>query len=183
MAKPIRKTNKKLEAALDRIFSIGAFVKVGIIGKPDNVGGVKADAGKEVLKPWQGDFFLFTSTSVTLVDVAVIHEFGTSTIPQRSFLRSTYAENKKKIPRAFEAEARRALKKKEWDPEEIMERIGIWFQGLVVKKFTNNDWPALKDPTRGGKNKKGNATPLVDTGQLRQAISYQVIKTKSGGAR
>jgi hypothetical protein len=34
----------------------------------------------------------------------------------------------------------------------------------------------LAGPTRGGRNKLGQARPLIDTGQLRASISYEVLE-------
>jgi len=43
------------------------------------------------------------TSPLTIVEVATYNEFGTRTIPERSFLRSTADENKNKWPKKFES--------------------------------------------------------------------------------
>jgi HK97 gp10 family phage protein len=176
--KKIRRQNRKAEKLLLKLLKDKSFVKIGVLGKPDQKGSAKASDVKKVsTKDGSKD----SPDGTTLVDIAVIHEFGTSKIPPRSFLRSTFAENKKKIPKVYLGLAKRAIKKKDYDPKDVLKLMGAWMAGQVRQTFTKNDWPPLKDPTRGGKNKEGGATPLVDTGQLRASISYQVIEDQNSG--
>lgn len=150
--------NKKLAQEIDDLFS-ESMVKIGVLGKFDERKRSSDDG----------------SSGVTVGQVAIIHEFGTSTIPERSFLRSTWREEEKKL---FDT-LRKILKGMKGNAgnkqKMALEKLGNYMVGRVKKKFTNNDWPDLEDPTRGGKNKGGNATPLVDTGQLRASITYEVI--------
>ncbi len=168
---------------LKKLLSDRSFVKVGVLANPDNKAAPRASDPKTVFVMKDGSKSEKT-IDTNLVTIAIAHEFGNPPLlPQRSFLRSTFAKEKKNIPKVFFKAAQRQIKKKRYDPEDVLRLVGVWFEGLVKKTFTNNNWPSLKDPTRGGRNKDGGATPLVDTGQLRASIASEVVKQRSGGPR
>jgi hypothetical protein len=178
MAKGVTvKTNHKLEKEIHDLFSSDMYVKVGILGKPDNNAGKASDKRK-------GE-----PTGKTNIEIGAIHEFGTDDIPQRSFIRSTWEDEKRNIDKV----ALRLIKRninKGGDPknriEDGLKSLGVWFVGKIKKKFRNNDWPALKNPSsrRRGKQKKGfigpprAPKPLIDTGQLRASIGFEVVSKK-----
>ncbi len=143
--------------------------KVGILADPDGNKAHKADSKK---KRRESDGTIANSDD-TLLDIAVIHEFGLGNQKERSFLRSTSNDKrvKNKIGKIAENELSKAA-----DPDKIIRKLAAAMVGEVKKKFTDNDWPALNDPTRGGKNPQGGARPLVDTGQLRASIAYEIIE-------
>lgn len=165
--------NRELERALKELLSSASFVKVGIIGKPENKAHKASD--KHVDPKFIGPS---PAKAITNLEIGVIHEFGTKHIPQRSFLRSTYEKEFRKLGKVFTAGLKRTLARSN-EPEKAIHKtldfVGNWFVGRVKKTFTQNDWKPLKDPTRGGKNKEGLAKPLIDTGQLRASIGYQII--------
>jgi phage gpG-like protein len=162
----IVKVNRKAEKILDDFLNADIYVKVGVLDKPDNNAHKASDPKKD------GD-------GVTIGRVAAIHEFGTDTIPQRSFIRSTYEKEERNLANTFRRLAKAEAKQSQPKLERFVEKVGVWFTGRVKKTFTNNNWPPLKDPTRGGRNKSGQATPLVDTGQLRASIGYEVVEGES----
>jgi hypothetical protein len=53
------------------------------------------------------------------------------------------------------------------------ETLGIWGQREIIKKFRDNDWAPNAPFTVA---LKGSSTPLIDTGQLRQSITWSVEK-------
>lgn len=161
--------NIALEKLLNEIFSSEVYTMVGII--QDSKGGLDPNEPKE-----SNDN---NSKSITLAEVATIHEFGTDKIPQRSFLRSTYEEEKRKITLNLITLAKIEAAKENPNMENVLAKIGAHMVGKVVTKFTVNNWAPLKDPTRGGRNKAGGGRPLIDTGQLRRSIGYKVVKAKS----
>jgi hypothetical protein len=109
---------------------------------------------------------------MNLVSVATVHEFGSGNIPERSFLRATVDLNKK---RYFEIQFR-ALK------DFVDGRLSI-VDGLSVLGFSavrdcqnrivSGIKPRLKPATIESRIKK-SSTPLLDTGQLRQGITFEV---------
>lgn len=102
--------------------------------------------------------------------IGAVHEFGTSTIPMRSFLRmplSLYFSKKIDNSQAFDKDA---LKKTiaESSLSIWMEKLGEEAVGLVTEAFETNgfgNWPPDKEP---------HDEILVRTGQLKHSIGYEV---------
>lgn len=149
-------TNKKIQAMLDAILKQNYEIQVGVLSKPDSNNSVSGDAKKTNKKK-------NIKSNKTVAEVAAIHEFGLG-ITQRSFLFSTVAERKEK----WTEQLKKLLKNvtSEADYVEKIKLLAIKMQSDVRRKFTANDWAPVK---RGG-------TPLVDSGQLRRAISWSVKK-------
>jgi hypothetical protein len=102
----------------------------------------------------------------SVVMVGAVHEFGSpsKSIPQRSFLRSTMKENRKKYLRFFASLSKKIIQGK-MNKKKALNLIGLKVQSDVVQKITDIKSPELK-------SRDGN--PLVDTGHLRQSIIYKV---------
>lgn len=112
------------------------------------------------------------ATGLTVAQVAAFHEFGTDTVPQRSFMRSTMKQQRTAInamvkrwkPRMLEpAAVRRSLSV-----------IGEFIQGQMQRKIQTGDpkWKELRDKTIAAKK---SSRPLIDTGQMVQSIRYEVV--------
>lgn len=103
-------------------------------------------------------------TSVILV--GTVHEFGSPTknIPERSFLRSTLNEKKSEY-KEFLTILGKKIATGTIESEKALNLLGLKVTSDVKDKITDLDSPALK-------YREGN--PLVDTGHLRQTITYQV---------
>ena len=174
------KINPRIEKMLRDAFSEDMGIKIGLVGKPQSGSG--SSSGGDSKKTRDKDGNIIYDDSVDLAYIASIHEWGYEdeniSIPQRSFLRSTYEENEKKIEKNLAIAIKKQTNNNIFNGEEALKELGVWVVGRVKDKFTNNDWPALKDPTRGGRNKEGTATPLVDTLQLRASIDYELVKVK-----
>lgn len=103
-------------------------------------------------------------TSVILV--GLVHEFGSPTngVPARSFLRSTLRDNKAKYKRLFNSLSRK-MASGQLTRKKALGIIGLQFASDVQSTITSIKTPPLK-------HREGN--PLLDTGHLRQSITYQV---------
>ena len=103
-----------------------------------------------------------------LVDIASFNEFGTSRIPARSFLRSTFDEN---LP-AYEKMLKRLVKtiSPKRSAEQAAALLGIKMVADVQAKIVS-----LTDPPNAPSTiaKKGSSNPLIDTGRMRQSIAYE----------
>lgn len=103
----------------------------------------------------------------SIQDVATFHEFGTATIPARSFVRAwfdtTESENNAKIGRALE----QGIKTGDFD--QPLKQLATVFAADVQKRIIGGIPPPLV--SRSG-------TPLVDTGQLKSAIAAKLDGTK-----
>jgi len=107
--------------------------------------------------------------------IGAIHEFGRGHVPQRSFLRSTMAEKHKEWAEA----AGLMLKANSGDFQKALMFAGeLAAKDVQAKIAEGRVGPGLKEATIAAKAKKGKqypGIPLVDTGVLMEAISYEVI--------
>lgn len=111
-----------------------------------------------------------------LIDIATIHEFGTSTIPARSFLRAWMDENGAAAQALYTAQIKSFLKGSVGMPT-ALSRVGSFIVGGIKLRIANGIAPPLAPVTI---LRKGSSTPLIDTGQLRGAITYSY--TWAGGS-
>lgn len=103
---------------------------------------------------------------------------NTVTIPERSFLRGTYDQEKIKIYAMIAKNKLNIAKKGTSYLDRNLKRIGEYFVGKVRRRIANKDFTpnapsTIKQKTKG---KGGETTPLVDTGRLRQSITYRLAK-------
>lgn len=102
----------------------------------------------------------------SVIRVGAIHEFGDPErgIPQRSFLRSTLNDKQRSYKALF-----KKLSKKIIDgsitKDEALKMLGLTLQNDVTSRITGGIDPPLK-------HREG--TPLMDTGHLRQSITYEI---------
>jgi len=101
--------------------------------------------------------------SATNVEVATYQEFGTATIPARSFVRATVDEQAGAIQGAIRKAAEGIVKGLR--PSAAMTQIGALVVGMMQRRMSQGIPPPLK--SRAG-------TPLIDTGQLRASITSKV---------
>ena len=91
-------------------------------------------------------------------------------IPERSFIRSGYDANRDEFGKKAEWVVEAALKHG-IDIETALDSLGIELQGIIRQFMTD-----LKDPKNHPftVEQKKSSNPLIDTGQLRTAIDYEV---------
>lgn len=111
----------------------------------------------------------------TNATVGAAHEFGTSRLPQRSFLRVPISENLEKQMENSGALDNDALADviKAGSVIPWLKKITAIAEGIVAEAFDTGGfgkWPAWK--TKGYTNNTGDI--LVDTQQLRNSISSEV---------
>jgi len=112
----------------------------------------------------------------SVVQYASVNEYGTKDgrIPARSFIGSTVDEKKRSIS-AKSVWMQRKLFLGQITLSQALGLMGEHIRNLVDDKIVNLRSPPNKPSTI---KKKGSSNPLIDTGRLRQSISYQV---KNGG--
>ena len=109
-------------------------------------------------------------SGLTVGDLAEIHEFGLG-VPERSFLRAWFDAERDSILIALRAAHRQVLLGK-LTPQQAGNLIGLRFVGQIQKWIADNKvQPPSSDETNA---RKGSSVTLIDTGQLRAAISYLV---------
>ena len=92
------------------------------------------------------------------------------TIPERSFIRAGYDENKDLLAKACENAVRRVVLG-ELTAEQACHNIGTAAVAMI-KKYMRTVQPAKGSITLA--SAPGKTTPLVQTGRLRDSITYEV---------
>lgn len=148
--------------------------RVGVIGEKTVRNGLYIGKGKAVdaQKHQAGRKFNVNTNAA----IGLIHEFGTTKIPQRSFLRvpiSTMLQKKMESSGAFDSDVLKQVVKSgtitPW-----LKKIAILAESIVHEAFETGGfgkWPKWKTP--GYKN-EGNRL-LWDTGQLQDSINSEVV--------
>jgi len=119
----------------------------------------------------------------TVTEIGAIHEFGSpeQSIPSRSFLRVPFRKNEKDLSEFTNKQFRDILEKGA-DAKSALEKVGIKFLSIVQLYFKSEgdgSWGAkIVDVWEDGKKVKKNRGSLVDTGTLRQSLSYAVREGK-----
>ncbi len=141
-----KKINGGVQGLLKRVKTPGT-VDVGII-----------DAGKH------------DDSDLTVATIGFAHEFGTSTIPERSFIRATTKEKRGEIIK-LQAKLLKKVQSGEMKVDQALGLIGSFVAGLISKKIVD-----IKSPPNSPKTikEKGSSNPLVDTGQLKNSITWEV---------
>jgi len=106
--------------------------------------------------------------------LAAVHNLGSvaNNIPPRPFLKQSFekyqSERKKLAERLVRDFMRGAI-----DMKTAHEKMGNASAGWGRKIFTTGDFAPLKPATVA---RKGSSRPLIDTGELRRALTFEVVK-------
>ncbi len=102
---------------------------------------------------------------------AIWNHYGTSRgIPARPFLFNAIRKNRKNISRYLESVAPQILQGV-LTPDVALSRLGILTQGYIQDEITTMRKPP-NDPSTI--KAKGSSNPLIDTGEMRGAVTYEV---------
>lgn len=105
----------------------------------------------------------------SVVDVAIWNEVGTTKTPSRPFVRQCFADNQQVVAQYLGFAVLRVAKGANLSQE--LSKIGQWYQDK--QKNTLKSYPWTPNAPSTVKRKK-SSKPLVDTGQLVNAIRYKV---------
>lgn len=155
-----------------RELSGGRKVRVGILAdKPKDAAPVKGSTSKKARVRAK------VAATKSLLEIAIIHEFGGGHVPARSFIRATMDERAADIQRLQVAVARQVLSgalTAEQGLSQIGAKVAAWVQARIVAGIA----PALAESTRRQKRRlggKGKDTPLILTGQLKSSVTFAVV--------
>ncbi|AWK42600.1 hypothetical protein LGZ99_21770 [Photorhabdus temperata] len=115
----------------------------------------------------KGKFVKATKSNFASTHTVPAH---TINIPERSFLRSTFNENKDKYANKLVKGIKSELKN-DGDPQQALEKLGEMVARDVKRKIQAGIDPPLSQATI---KRKKSSKPLIDTGQLVQSITYEV---------
>lgn len=124
---------------------------------------------------------LHGTSNITTATVAAYNEFGTSQIPERSFMRPVFRDTNSH--KAFISEALPKLVfekkgdrlKKNPQVKKFFQLFGMTLTSQIQAKIRSNIPPENADSTKARKGPSKTST-LIDTGAMLQAISYSVEK-------
>ncbi len=142
---------RKLKAKIDKLHAQNAHVKVGVLGT-----GETAEDG-----------------SLTMVELAAIHEFGSPAagIPERSFIRFT-VRNKQDLLNHRITQLATAFVNDKISIEQALGLLGATAAAEIKNSITSKQ---IKQDLKPATIKaKGSTTALIDTGRLLQSITWKV---------
>jgi hypothetical protein len=118
-------------------------------------------------------------TVATNALIGYVMEYGSpaKNIPPRPFLHPGIMNARMDIEKHMKKAGQLALHGKKDEIDQELEKIGLIAQVSVQKKIVEGPFEPLKAATLAARRRRGRTgiSPLLDTGQLRRAISY-VIK-------
>lgn len=116
--------------------------------------------------------FPASESSQSNIEKAVWNEFGTRRIPERPFMRNAMRNNRHKYLQALRTSARKLLLG-ETALGTVLNKLGIVAQGDIQMEITTLMTPPNAASTI---RQKGSSKPLIDTGAMRQAVTWVVEK-------
>ena len=118
------------------------------------------------------------TTAATNALIGYVMEYGSpaQNIPARPFLHPGVANAREGIELHMKKAGQLALRGKQDEIGQELEKVGLIAAASVQKKITDGPFQPLKPATLAARRRRGRTgdTPLVDTGQLRRAITYVV---------
>ena len=148
----------------------GLRVRVGVLdNSPKREGPGRAAQSKKARVRAKGAAAASRRT-LSLLEVAVVHEFGGGRVPQRSFIRATIDARRSDIEAEL-ANLARGVVGGQIDARQALELLGAKVAGWCQARIASGIAPALKAATI---KRKGSSKPLINTGQLRSAITWRV---------
>ena len=118
-----------------------------------------------------------TTDGKSIAEYAVYNEFGTSRIPARPFMRTVAKEK----PKQWVGEMVRHIRGRATDPAIWKQALGVAGESMksdIKDSIQNRSWVPNAPATIAAKKRKGKVEPdhpLMDTGQMISAVSYEVI--------
>ena len=115
---------------------------------------------------------------VSIAEYGIYNEFGTTHIPERSFMRSSYYENIIKIRKSMMKYAQKNIFKKNIS-KNMLSVAGAMMSDAIKKKITDsknwaepNSMKTIISKTKSRARTKDQ--PLINTGALRSAITWKI---------
>lgn len=111
----------------------------------------------------------------TVLEVGYWHEFGRGNNPKRSFLRTPFTLKKKEINKFINLRFSKVFAGSE-SAKKSMGKIGLYATNISQGAFTTQGYGTWPDITQATKDAKGSDQVLIDTGTLRNSITWVLNK-------
>lgn len=154
----------KRSEAYEKLRALGSETKTVVVGV------LGADASQQ-----HGEVH---GKPVTVAQVAQWNHYGTSTIPARPAITIALLRNEAVLKR-LRARLAKGLLMEKLTMDQALALLGEAAVGMVKQEIADGVPPPNAPSTIA---RKGSSKPLIDTGQLRNSITYAVRdSTKTGG--
>ncbi len=107
------------------------------------------------------------------VMVGARHEYGTSRLPVRSFLRMPLATKAAQIVKVVSIGAVELLAAGKID--KLLDQLGVVAEGVIQAAFASGGFGTWKDIAESTKRRKHSDAILIETRQLRRSIDHAVV--------
>jgi hypothetical protein len=111
---------------------------------------------------------------LAIVEYATLNEFGTDMIPSRPFMRQGSRNAEDLIYRRMASKAK--LLGNKYTFRELLEISGLIMQKEIRKAIRDIKTPPNSPTTI---QNKGSSNPLIDTGRMRQSVSFVIAPSKT----
>lgn len=196
------KPNAKLKVTSDKLDDLRLAIRElaaheVLVGFPDETADRKDDTGEM----HGGKAILGAKSEITNAALGYIHDKGSpeANIPARPFMIPGIKAVEERIGAALLGAAKAVLRDPSTDVQARLHRVGITAATGIKRKLNEGIPPPLSERTLRERARKGRegamwelawrdagapaglelAKPLIDTGQLRNAITYVVRKRKA----
>jgi len=112
------------------------------------------------------------SSGKTILEVGASHEYGAG-VPMRSFLRMPFDMENKKITAEIGKQFKKVFEENR-SIEKALGLIGAMARNIVIMAFKTGGFGQWKDITQATKELKGSSKILIDSGTLRNSITWVV---------
>lgn len=150
-------------------------IKVTKVTGGDKYKGLLAEIAKQKVGVKAGILADATTTEGKgIAEYAIYNEFGTAAIPARPFMRQTVEKSKGKWIKTVE----QLMGRNPGNARDAMFVVGEVMRGDIVYEIQNGSFAANAASTVAAKERKGKVEPdhpLIDTGQMMKAVSYEVV--------
>lgn len=106
-----------------------------------------------------------------MAQIAAENEFGTKTIPARSFMRTSFDENRQRIIQIINSEYNKIIQGTSTIRRSLT-LIGLFVEKTITDKIDSIHFPPNSPRTIAIKK---SSKPLIDFGQMRQSVTQKVV--------
>jgi hypothetical protein len=137
-------------------------------GRPQIAIGILEAEGAKAKEPWpEGEEI---KEPVTVIDVAEANEFGTDTIPERSFIRAGFDLAEPKL-RTDSVSLMKRVVKGSSTKEQVLDLLGLEAVGVIQQRIADGIEP---ENAKSTVDRKGSSKPLIASGQMRGTVTFAV---------
>lgn len=157
----------------------GNAVKVGVLESAGTHRGGKSQKRRAKKFSPKAKHPQAPATMPTVAQIAFWNEFGTETIPSRPAIRRAMQGKGRKAIERVVSKTTSAVVRRKMGVDQALQRIGLVAQAQIRREITELDSPPNAPLTI---ELKGSSNPLIDSGQLRRSINYEIVRGRKAVA-